>query len=213
MKTKKPVKRITICSSPTSDFWIRIFLIQLCVFTPSLFAGWFFGDNYYEISYKFSSTAYSQRAMAIGKPWPDGPFTVFTSYPDKKEVRIKTEYILKIVDTGTKSPEELKNEKFQILEKIFGKTPEELQASYNRPNIRLARSKNISNKYIFAFLCSINEEYKKFDQFNSVSLYDAPIENYIPPKGVFRLLDESDSGGNKFDPNLPFTVVEDAPAP
>jgi hypothetical protein len=185
MKTKTPVKRITICSNTISDFSIKIFLIQLCVFTPSLFAGWFFGDNYYEISYKFSAGSYTQKAMAIGKPWSEGPFTVYTSYPDKKEVRIKTEHILRIVDTGTKSPEELKNEKFQILEKIFGNTPEDLKASYNRPNINLARSKNVSNKYIFDFLCSINGEYKKFDRNNSVSLYDAPIENYIPPKGLF----------------------------
>lgn len=202
MKTKRPVKRITICSRPVSDFWIRIFLIQLCVFTPSLFAGWFFGDNYYEISYKFSSVNSTQKAMAIGKPWSEGPFTVYTSYPDKKEIKIKTEHILKIVDTGTKSPEELKNEKFQILEKIFGNTPEDLKASYIRPNINLARSKNVSNKYIFDFLCSINEEYKNFDRFNSVSLYDAPIENYIPPKRVITFLDESDSGGKKpFDPD------------
>ena len=104
MKTKRHIKRITICNCPISDFWIRIFLIQLCVFTPSLFAGWFFGDNYYEISYKFSSGGYTQKAIAIGEPWSEGPFTVYTSYPDKKKVKIKTEHILKIVDTGTKKP-------------------------------------------------------------------------------------------------------------
>jgi len=192
MKTKRPVKRITICSKPVSDFWIRIFLIQLCVFTPSLFAGWFFEDHYYDITYKFSSTSGILKATAIGKPSTEGPFSVYTSYPDKKEVRIKTEHILRIVDTGTKSPEELKNEKFQILEKIFGNTPEDLKASYNRPNINLARSKNISNKYIFEFLCGINEEYKKFDPNNMVSSYDAPIENYIPPKGLFDDILESE---------------------
>jgi hypothetical protein len=192
MKTKRHIKRITICNCPISDFWIRIFLIQLCVFTPSLFAGWFFGDNYYQISYKFSG-GYTRKAMAIGEPWSEGPFTVYTSYPDKKEVKIKTEHIMEIVDTGTKSPEELKNEKFQILEKIFGNTPEDLKASYNRPNINLARSKNISNKYIFEFLCNINQEYKKFDRFGSISSHNAPIENYIPPKGLFDDILENDA--------------------
>jgi hypothetical protein len=185
MKTKRPVKRITICSRPISDFWIRIFLIQLCVFTPSLFAGWFLGDNYYEISYKFSSGSYTQKAMAIGKPWPEGPFTVYISYPDKKEVRIKTEYILKIVDTGTKSPEELKNEKFQILEKIFGKTPENLRKTYTLTNINFARSKNLSNRDIFNFLCSINKAYEKFDYFGDVSLRYDSIEKHIPPRELF----------------------------
>jgi hypothetical protein len=186
-------------------------LIQLCVFTPSLFAGWFFGDNYYEISYKFSG-GYTRKAMAIGEPWSEGPFTVYTSYPDKKEVKIKTEHIMEIVDTGTKSPEELKIEKFQILEKIFGNTPEDLKASYNRPNISLARSKKIKNRDIFNFLCSINKEYRKFDRFGDYmgsDKYDPPIEDYIPPKSSFRLIDESDSGRKKipFDPNQPFEEV------
>jgi hypothetical protein len=191
MRKKRFIKDITKFSRPVSDFWIRIFLIQLCVFTPSLFAGWFFEDHYYDITYKFSSTGGILKATAIGKPSTEGPFSVYTSYPDKKEVRIKTEHILRIVDTGTKSPEKLKNEQ---LVKIFGLTPKDLQLTYTLTNINLARSKNISNRDIFIFLCSINKSYEKF---HYVTEY-TPIENFISPN---------------FDPNLPFTVVEDATAP
>ena len=124
--------------------------------------------------------------MTIGKPWSEGPFTVYISYPDKKEIKIKTEYILKIIDTGTKSPDEVKNEKFQKMEKIFGRTPEDLKNNYTRPNIDLARSMKISNKEIYDFLCIINEEYKSI----TFPSWNPSIENYITPKRVITFIDE-----------------------
>lgn len=176
---KNNLNYFTLIIKQHSKFLIITFLIQCC-FAPSLFSNWFSEDRYYEISYKFSSEMPLLKSMTIGKPWSDGPFTVYISYPDKKEVRIKTAHILKIVDTGTKSPDQIKKELMDEIAKIFGNSIQDVRKSYSLKNINLARSIGISDYNIYEFLCSIDESCKRY-KFKPYQ----PIEKIIPPSSAW----------------------------
>ncbi len=81
-----------------------VFLLLLFIH-PSANSQWFWSDHYYEIKYRHSVIIYAK-----GKPTIEGPFTVFTKWPENLEWRVKTEDVRSIKDIGPLSPEEIKKQ-------------------------------------------------------------------------------------------------------
>ena len=75
-------------------------LIILCV--GKIQAGWICPDHYYLITSN-DGVEYTSK----GEPYEKGEYTIFTEWPDKKELKLKTDFISSIKDTGNLSPEEI----------------------------------------------------------------------------------------------------------
>jgi hypothetical protein len=75
-------------------------LLFLC--TGMAHAGWLWPDHYYLITLD-GGDEYTSK----GEPWEKNEFTIFTQWPEKTELKIKTALVTSIRDTGSLSPEEI----------------------------------------------------------------------------------------------------------
>ena len=81
--------------------WPSILLLSIfCI--GKAHAGWLWLDHYYLIT-----TTSGEEYTTKGEPWEKNEFTVFTQWPDKAEMRLKTALIASVKDTGPLSPEDL----------------------------------------------------------------------------------------------------------
>lgn len=95
----------------------RILLLLLLLVTNAL-ADWPWSTHYYVIEYKEPGSL-TKRIYSEGKTRLEGPFTAFTSWPDGKEIKIKSTLISSIKDIGTSNPDEIARERKQKKEAYY----------------------------------------------------------------------------------------------
>jgi len=105
----------------------RFFLITLSILcVGGVQAGWFGPDNpnhFYIIHTKPYSGFIGNKVFSKGEPWEKDAYTIFIRWPEGGECKINKDLVTSIQDTGTLSPDEVKEkearEKQEFGEKFF----------------------------------------------------------------------------------------------
>jgi len=83
------------------------------LFVGNLNAGWF-GPNNPNHYYNIRARAGGGPIISKGEPWENADYTIFIKWPEGVEWKIKKDLVIAIQDTGTLSPDEVKEKEARL---------------------------------------------------------------------------------------------------